>query len=195
MTPVETLTHVAVTTEDSKYVLTVDRAAVSDDGTIYLLSVVAPKRLIGGLTAVLSGHGSVSCRIAIDEETEFQKPGRYDNRRTFTDLKRCPAGYRRHLHRRLNWDMAHAIFVAKTPGFLTVASVAAIGHALQDPDISTTPLLPKWLPWLVGSLNDCRLLSNLCCFQCQCALLIASPNQIDALVLKGGRSGHLTIPA
>lgn len=205
ISPIERLIRIGVTSESSIYSAYCDRLALNGSGFIQLVSIAAPTRIIQGFGASLA-KGGPAANFSIDN-TEFEGPEyeRYEwetkgyvtarETRSYATLYRHPEGYTRYAVR-IRYGWAHAVFVAKQPGLLLNSGDRAIGQALKDPAVCTTPFLPEWVPYIAGQLREQKLLNDLWCFQCRTAILKpGSSHEIDQIVLKGGQDGKITIPA
>ncbi len=172
------------TSEPTVYTLAVDRLAASRQGLLYLLGVVGPygtvKSLRMALNAKVKSEYSLS-NVPVTDGKEQKRAGGFH-----TDDKQKFAV---HVHP-LGYGQVHALFLAIDPQFIRVISDEAVFAALKQTTF-TTPILRSWVPALAKSLKDKGLLDPLWCFRCQCGIITAEDEHLDASVTDGVKSGSL----
>jgi hypothetical protein len=184
------LAEIVVTGKDiGGYRLQCDRLAVTPGGVLSVAQVVAPAAVVKGLAGVLHNNGQVAeVRLASGELTSEDYPsGRY-----FAAFTRDGNGYQRVAFVKLGYGLAHALFVAKTPGLLTDLSEPALWRELSGPRY-TTPLLRAWVPYLRKRLREEGLLLPCLGHRCTAGVLGATDGDLDDLVSKGIKQGVLRL--
>jgi hypothetical protein len=167
-----------------------DRIATSGRGELMLVSLVAPTQNIKQIRAILNGGakavcmaGGVKVKRPSDEEWYSHQPGR---------LTPAADGYATYTHK-LGYGQAHALFVARTPGFLKVVTPETLWQQLNDTRF-TTPLLREWMPYIERSLREEDLLEEAHVYHCNCGILSAQTRHLDEIVTRGIRDRHILIP-
>lgn len=177
------LGYVSLTAKDSNFGVRCDGLACTTqgrDGTVQVLSAVGSGTTIKALAAGL--HASHRMTVLIRKV-----PGFPDTYMATDPLY----GYSVRTHR-LGFDSWHMLAITKQPGFMPVYSVRAMMGLLLGPNYST-PILKGWGVWLAAELRKANLLGRSACFGCTCGSLVATNDDIDALVSRGLRDGHITI--
>ena len=103
----------------------------------------------------------------------------------------CKAGYKFYPHR-LGYSTWQLLAVSEEPGFIPVMSETGLWRALRDP-IFTTPLLRSWVPWLTDALAEAEMLFMLDSFHTNAGVLRCTTAELDEIVSRGLRDGHLLI--
>jgi hypothetical protein len=173
-----------LSSEKLGYRVLCDRAAVSREGTLYLLSIAAAAQKVKGIGAALNSNASVCLSI---EETPLYVGETFV--RSSMQLDRAEGGYRRFLHK-WNYGWVHALYVSRAVGFLPSVCEEAIWQELNTNRI-TTPLLRSWMPYLTDRLLETKGLEYLPGHRCQCGLLTATTEDVDRIVTEGIRSRML----
>jgi hypothetical protein len=166
-----------------------DRLAVGDRGELLLASVVAPTQIVKGIRGFLNTAkkgvvttAGVKVKKASEEEWALRDPG---------NLSKLPDGYATETHR-LQYGLAHAMFITRSPGFLKSVSPEALWQELASMRF-TTPLLRSWMPWITRQLLERELLVEAEGYRCLCGVLRATTADLDAIVSDGLRQGSLLI--
>ncbi len=167
------------------YTLDVDRFAARSDGALHLLSVVGPQGTVKSLRA--TPNSKVPAKYEL-ENLRCTCQGRAGDARKFhkADDKQK---FLVHQHN-LDFGQVHCLFLAQTPGFLRVISDESLFNALKSTEY-TTPILPSWVPAIRAGLVARNLIAHLYCFRCECAVLTAKDEDLDAIVSEGVRSGRM----
>jgi hypothetical protein len=167
--------YVRYATKDTQARIECDRLAHHGDGRVLVLSCHGPQQTLRGLGAILTSEAKVRLE-------------HYDEDDCTTALAKDGCGYRTYKHP-LCQGLWHFLWVSKDPRLL-VAGKEALGQALLG-DPFTTPVLPEWMPYLEGALEQESLLSALSSEGCTSAYLTASTEELDQIVSDGIRSGVL----
>jgi hypothetical protein len=153
--------------------------------------VVAHTQIIKGIRGWLNSNKKgiatatgAKVKRASEEDCWLRDPG---------NLSKLTEGYTTETHK-LQYGMSHALFVTRSPGFLTSISEEALWQELTSTRF-TTPLLRSWMPWLTERLVDHELLVEAYGFQCRCGVLQTTTDDLDDLVSEGLREGPLVIPS
>src|SRR5260370_3349795 len=119
-----------------------------------LASLGAARQIVKGIRGWLntSTKGTVvatgaKVKKSHEEDWQLRDPG---------NLWKLPDGYRTESHR-LQYGLAHALFVTRVPGFLKSISEEALWQELTSTRY-TTPILRSWMPWGTQQLQDRQLL-------------------------------------
>jgi hypothetical protein len=157
----------------------VSRMAAARNGTLYLLEVVGASQSINGLRACLNAN--VTADFAIEDVRASSGNGGSGNIRTFyREPDHGYACYATHL----GHGHHHALFLSRVPGFLPVVSDESIYNELKKPHL-TTPILRSWIGPIADALKAGQKLEPLYCFNCQCALITATTDDLDRIVSAG----------
>ncbi len=176
-----------------------DKIAVLS-GRLFLASVIGDFNVIKAMRALLAGAGGKQTRIVAGGGLVSRpKPEGYkgyywgdSNPTSPGQLFACPGGYNCYVHK-LDYGLAHAMFITREDGFMPVISQDSLWQQLNETRF-TTPILREWLPVIETELRDKQLLSNALCFNCTCGVLNASTEDLDKVVTEGLKDGTLTIP-
>jgi hypothetical protein len=168
-----------------------DRLAVDPNGKIRLIGFVADSSRAKAFRASAQmsekgGHVKAAGGM-ISDGGEYSRP-RHPGI-VFFD----PDGYRVFMHK-LDYGQLHILMMSRSQSFLNVVNDETLFAALKDASY-TTPVIPEWMPWLRERLERNGLLVKCACFQCDCAMLIATQGHIDVLVKEGLNSRKLLIPS
>jgi hypothetical protein len=149
------------------------------NGTIAILSTVASQTAIKALHACLSKAAKTEFRADCE--------GYYAGR----ELVACDSGYRFHATK-FSFGTWHSLAVARLPGLICKLTDASLWNELTR-QAFTTPLLPKWMPWLRAELERQECLRPLHSFQCAGAVLNLTTEALDEIVSEGLRWRKLKI--
>src|SRR5262245_17731413 len=97
----------------------------------------------------------------------------------------------------LEYNMAHAMFVAKDQGFMLVMNQLALFKQIRRSTIKTpitTPFIPEWLPYIDKKLREEYLLEECYGYRCQCGQFSAGSNALERIIREGLVKGKITIP-
>jgi hypothetical protein len=166
-----------------------DRLAVGERGELLMVSVVAPTQIVKGIRGWLNTNKrgvatatGAKVKKSFEDECRLREPG---------NLNKLDGGYVTEVHR-LAYGLAHAMFVARTPGLLLSLAEEALWQELNTTRF-TTPLLRGWMPWVTGQLMERGLLVEADCHRCRCGVLQTTTADLDEVVSRGLREGHVTI--
>lgn len=158
-----------------------DRLAINSRGELLLLSVFTDQMRVKQIRAILCGGakaignasgvqvGKIGC-----QRGERHTPGR---------INPTSDGYQTYTHK-LGFNVVHAMFITRTPGFMKVVTEESLWQELNGPRF-TTPVLRDWMPYIEKQLRDNYLLENASTFGCQCGILTASTKSLDDIVSTG----------
>jgi hypothetical protein len=166
-----------------------DRLAVGDRGDLLLVSVVAPTQIVKGIRGYLNTAKKGTITATGIRVRQASEPEGVDS--DAGNLWKLPDGYSTETHR-LQFGMAHAMFVSRSPGFLKSVSEEALWQELSSARFST-PLLRSWMPWITRELMERQLLVEAHCYRCSCGVLQATSADLDAIVSDGLKQGSLLI--
>lgn len=173
----------------SNFTLKLAQLAVDDSDInpeVYLASVIGPSSAVKAFCAVMALDGG---KNGVIFETTGAAPVP-----SWWRLRKHPGqGQYKFYRKHLGFNTFHAVIVSKKSGFLPNAGDKAIWNLLSGPEF-TTPVLPEWVDYLRGRLEDRRELVTLKCFQCECGMVTATTDGLDAIVSHGLRDGKITIP-
>ena len=176
-----------------------DRIAFLHDQLLYL-SVFAEKGRIKQLRALLqpgtvknlsiSGSGPI-CTRATDVKAGRTWHGQRPNR-----IMPTKEGY---VIKKKEWDfnMAHAYFIAKDPGFMMVTSPLALFKQIKRSTIKnpiTTPFIPEWLEYIDGKLRGEQYLEDCWCYRCACSVFSAGTLTLEKYIKAGLENREINIP-
>lgn len=147
---------------------------------IALLSVAGSSSTLKSVQAALAARAKVTFKP--DDISGFYSHFR---------LLRHEGGYRFYRHR-MGYQTWHLLAVARMDGLLTESSDESLWRALMSDQI-TTPMLRGWVGYIKTELTGESLLRPLRCFNCTASVLSATSEEIDAIVARGIRYGHLTL--
>jgi hypothetical protein len=161
---------------------------------LYALSQYTQQLMV--LSAVGSGTSTKAFAAALHSTNYVQldaaRCGQIENVR----LTRCPEGYvcRK---QRLEGGYWHLLALAKDDRLMTRLTDEALYRILSS-NRYTTPILRQWTPWLSAKLSEAdehgdSFLVQLTAFQCQPALLLATTDDLDKIVVEGVKAGELRI--
>jgi hypothetical protein len=166
-----------------------DRIAVGGRGELLLVSVVAPTQIVKGIRGWLNtakrGIATATgakVKKSFEDEWRLREPG---------NLHKLDAGYATDVHR-LAYGLAHAMFIARTPGLLLSLAEEALWQELNTTRF-TTPLLRGWMPWVTQQLVERGLLVEADCHRCRCGVLQTTTADLDTVVSSGLKDGHIAI--
>jgi hypothetical protein len=172
-------------------VLKYDRIAVGQRNELLLVSVVAPTQIVKGIRGWLNTNkkGTATAtgaqvKKSFEDEWQLRNPG---------NLRKLDEGYIGETHK-LAYGQAHAMFTCRAEGFLTSVSEEALWQELNSSRF-TTPLLRPWMPWVTKQLTERELLVEADCHRCRCGVLAAHTGDLDEIVSRGLKEGHITIPS
>jgi len=167
-----------------------DRIAVTAQGKLLLLSVIADQMRIKQIRAIL-GSG-VKCSITAGG-IRVGKPGAqywdtYSPGRLFPDNE----GYATYTHK-LGYGMVHAMFVTRDDGFLPIVTEESLWQKLKGTKF-TTPLIREWVPYITERLRADERLEDADCYNCECGVLSATDKSLDEVITEGLQQYLLSIP-
>ena len=167
-----------------------DRIAIGNRGEMYLASVVCETHVVKAARAILCGGAKATIQAA---RGKVRRPSdaQFIEARNPGNLYPTPEGYAVYVQK-LNYGLAHAMFVTRTPGFMPVVSEQSLWLELNDTRF-TTPLLREWLPYIEAKLREQDLLEDAQVFNAACGLLTASTDALDAIVSDGIKNGSLRV--
>ena len=170
-----------------------DRLAVTQGGTVMMLSIIAENNFVKAVRAILNGAAGGRANItATDGKIAYPNLPGSGLRQPGTLTPTAEDGYMTYIHR-LNYGLCHALYVTKQPGFMPSFNDAALWRELMDVKY-TTPLLQEWLPFLKKQLLDKGLLKFAESFGCECGVLAATSDNLDEIVTRGIRDGMIAVP-
>lgn len=168
-----------------------DRVAIDTADRVMLLSVITDSTRAKALRAALHANRPyvrATCPAKLTRPTAgfgIQIGNR-------SSLSVSPHGYETTVFK-LGFGSNHVLFRSRDPNFMAVVDDQAIWNQLRDGRF-TTPVLRHWVPWIRSDLESRDLLSRCWGHNCDCGLLLATPEQLDEAVSRGVREGHLDIP-
>jgi hypothetical protein len=137
--------------------------ATAADGTVLVASLFGRQAQLRAITAALRGNNK------LELSASFETP-RYN-------LARCEAGY--HAYRvSLGYGYWHVLLVAKVTGLILALSEESLWRELRS-DRFTTPILRRWVPWLMARLVEAGGLAKLTVDGCKAGLLVADDDMLD----------------
>jgi hypothetical protein len=157
-----------------------DRFAVDPDSDhLFLLSCAGPKSAIQKAKDRLQNPANV--RVELDDGAGHRKTA-------------CPVSHGYSVYTcELEYRTVHALFVAKTPGFMPTLSAEALWRHLSGPRY-TTPMVREWVPAITVDLLDTGLLRRSLCLGCNSAWLVADSSELDRIVEIAVQAGEISIP-
>ena len=181
-----TFSNKDLTTSPLRY----DKLALSKDGSILMLSVIAEANYIKAIRSIL--NGGAKAKIMATEGKVCRPDHQVPNYRNPEDCRPTDENYVSYVHR-LDYGLCHAMFVTKMDGFMPVFTEEPLWRELQKPRF-TTPILREWLPFIRESLYQRDLLRFAESFGCKPGILLANTEQLDEVVSSGVRDGAISIP-
>lgn len=170
----------------------IDKLAISGRGELLVLSVFADTVQIKAIRSILVGGAKAlaqagGCQVNQPGKESWyaHSPGRL--------LPTTQDGYKLYTHK-LGYGMAHALFITRMPGFMTVVTEEALWQELKTTRF-TTPILREWVPYIERELRDSRYLEDAHVFGgCKCGILSANTANLDKIVSDGLAQYSLVIP-
>ena len=171
---------------------TFDRLAITGRGELLLVSVVAATQTVKQIRAVLHAGGRTKI---IAGGVKIKQPSREAAYYAHTpgNLNPSADGYVTHVHK-LDYGMAHAMFITKAPGFMKVVTDETIWQELTDTRF-TTPILREWVPYISKQMRAKEILEEAHCFNCNSGFMSANTADLDNIVTEGLRFGEIHIPS
>ncbi len=192
------LGSISISNKDTKLsIVQFDRMAVLHDKLMYV-SLVAEKGRIKQVRAILATAGKGTTIEASgpklfraeDLGKELWKG------RTIGRLYPDSDGYTMQKHD-LDFNLAHAVFIARDPGFMLVMSKLALFKQIKRSTIKnpiTTPFIPEWLDFMEQKLREQCLLEECYCYRCSCGYFSAGSIALESTIKEGLEKGEITIP-
>ena len=167
-----------------------DRISIDCQGNLFVLSVIDDGMAIKAIRSILNSGAKASIQAA---GVKVRRPGAEDwDCRSPGFVRAMPEGYNGYIHK-LGFGQAHALFVARTAGFMPVVNEESLWHQLND-NRFTTPILRSWCDHIREQLIKNDLLEMCLSHRCQCGVLRATTSDLDAIVEQGLRSRQIEIP-
>lgn len=171
-----------------------DRIALepSNNLRLLLLSIVADGMRVKAVRALLHTN-TRQTSIDINCDEKFTRTG-FDHGASVNGygIQIASEGYETTILR-MPFGECHAIFRAREPDFMAVLDDEALWNLFRE-DRHTTPILREWVPWIREELARRQLLIHCWCHRATSAILSATVDQLDDVVSKGVREGHIRIP-
>jgi hypothetical protein len=165
----------------SRFNLRCDAIALHEK-EVLLLSVAGSETAVKALTAGL--RSSAKDQKRIDYTVHLSGINE-------TQLSKCPDGYRVY-RTKLDYGLWHVLCLSQRDGFLPVVTDETVWQLLQSSRF-TTPLLRKWVPWLIQEMRKKEAIIQLTQAGCDSGLMLADGDTLDDLVRKGVKQRHLAI--
>lgn len=167
-----------------------DKLAVSGRGELLLLSIFCDTQRVKQIRAILCGGAKAQAQASGVQVAQpgadrwsYHTPGR---------LNATPDGYQVYTHK-LGYGMAHALFITRMDGFMTVVSEESLWQELNTLRF-TTPILREWMPYIDTTLRYNVHLEDAHSFGCHCGILSATTMSLDKIVTEGLQQSELIIP-
>lgn len=169
---------------------TYDKLAVGNGRTLLFVSIVAETNFVKAIRAILGGGAKAHIYA---QDGKIKRPDNVYEQPTHPEkISKAEEGYDCCIHK-MDHGLTHAVFVARTDGFMLSVTDEAVRRQLSDIRF-TTPILPEWTPYIREQLKKGGLLSMASCFNCACGSLAATDKELDSIVVAGLKSRKLIIP-
>lgn len=169
---------------------TYDKLAMGSGRSLLFVSIVAETNFVKAIRSILGGGAKAHIYAQDGKIKHIDNP--YSQPVHPEKLVKVDEGYDCYLHK-MDHGLTHAVFVARTDGFMLSVTDEAVRRQLNDIRF-TTPFLPEWTPYIREQLKAKRLLSTASCFNCACGTLDATTADLDAVIVAGLKSRKLIIP-
>lgn len=155
---------------------------------LYAVSLVSETQRIKAVRSMLNGGAKVSIEAT---DVQAKRPSDDDwNASSIGRLYATEEGYNCYTQK-LDYGMAHALFITRMPGFMPVVSDESLWMELNDVRF-TTPILREWLPYIEQQLRLRGLLEDASVFgEIKCGVLNANIEHLDDIVSSGIKLGYL----
>jgi hypothetical protein len=181
------------------YLFQVDALAyrhVTDDPQLGHRNNIMVMSFGGGGTAVKAAIAALQCgKSALP--VFRPKSGMGNDFSGHLNLRNYPGGYVIK-KQALGFNTFHAVAIAKDERLMLDLTEEALWKVLRTTDY-TTPILRHWMTWTLSAMllrvsedREGHLVEKLKCFQLNAGIVTATPEELDAVVRDGIRSGKLT---
>lgn len=167
-----------------------DRLAFDSKRRIMLVSVIAEAQVIKAIRSILNGGARATIQ-AKGVQVGIPVKGAGTNRLDH-DMHKVDEGYECHTQK-LRYGQVHAMFIARSPGFMRVIGEESLWQELMSTRY-TTPMIREWLPFVTKQLMDQNILKFCPSFNAKCGELVATVEQLDRIVSSGLSTGAIKIP-
>lgn len=154
---------------------------------LVLLSVTGPDTAVKSVRATLY-QPSVEAAFVLEGDE-----GRHQMVKARAGFDGIPVAYNA-AKVKLASGIIHMVAVAKIPGLMPTMSDDHLWSELTSPRY-TTPLLRTWIPWLKESMIQSGNIIVAQGFASTVGVLRIEPDELDALVSRGVKQGHLRMVA
>lgn len=174
-----------------------DRISATPELGLVMISLVCETQVAKAIRAILatckkvrmsvSGISATLPKDKFDYKFDYKPP-----KRTSMNLSLMGDNTYESRFYKLNYGLCHALYWSKDPGVMRAMSSTSLWEALNSDEL-TTPLMPHWLPWIQGELKKKRNLIDTWNWRCQCGILRVTTEDLDAIVSRGLREGHIKV--
>lgn len=166
-----------------------DRISISSQKEILCLSIIAEPVKIKAIRSILAGGSRVQIQ---GNGVHVKKPGDRHHTESLSYLSIKEGGYNTWTSR-LPYGLAHALFMSRAAGFMTLVNPETLWQELNEPRF-TTPVLREWMPYIEKRLRESEKLELCLSHRCACGILSATTSDLDAIVEDGLQSRTITVP-